>query len=608
MRNKGFYIKSIIATGDGMKLSRVDFTRGCNLLFGPSDTGKSAVFSVIDFMLGKKNQKKSQSPRPVKEGKGYDTYYMEIVNFEDERLHTIRRKIGENKVFIKNCTFEQFEKIGSAGKPYPLTSEKNKTYSTYLMELNGFEDSLEIRNSNTSKERLTYSLIRHLILTSENRIISENPIFNPTGQFTNVKKEKSLIYYLTTGNDDSSFIESEKDEIRKSRYNGMISLTEDEIELIKDRLAKLGDADYTDFNEDCVIKAIETKLKEEEGNLNKLYNERKEFEDSKRRLESKRLFTTEFIKRMEILLAHYEMDLNRYEYLYEGASLFELIDKDHECPLCHSHIDSAQQINNEYLEAVQYEHDRLRTKIADVKSLISKKKQVMESILNQIEKVHKSFEVTNEKIRTFSIQLSSMKETLKTHQDNIEKKAEVKLLSYELMRLTKKLDLLNKQQKEKVARAPYNRQTDIKMEFCNKLKEKLVGWNLMSENEEVVFDEDGFDFIIGDKDRLSCGKGTRGVTCSAILMTLVEYCIDNDIPFSNLLVLDSPITAHYDDERIEADKTTQAKFFRYCNDHEFEYQLIVIDNKSPNEGDRSSMTNIHYIQFEKGNGFYQGKE
>ena len=128
----------------------------------------------------------------------------------------------------------------------------------------------------------------------------------------------------------------------------------------------------------------------------------------------------------------------------------------------------------------------------------------------------------------------------------------------------------------------------------------------MAESGTVVFDENGFDFILGGKDRLSCGKGTRGVTCSAILMTLVEYCYNRDVPFSNFLVLDSPITAHYDDEKMVADETTQTKFFKYCNDTSFEYQLIVIDNKSPDEVTRDRLSNIHYIQFTKEDGFYQG--
>ena len=119
----------------------------------------------------------------------------------------------------------------------------------------------------------------------------------------------------------------------------------------------------------------------------------------------------------------------------------------------------------------------------------------------------------------------------------------------------------------------------------------------------------GFDFVLGGKKRLTCGKGARGVTCSAILMTLLEYCDEKNIPFSNLLVLDSPITAHFDEETEDLDETTQSKFFKYCNDNINDYQLIIIDNKSPNEEERRVLTNINYIEFSKNgrNGFYLGK-
>ena len=72
MSKKGFYIKSIIATGEGMIDSKVQFTDGCNLLFGPSERGKSSVFSIINYMLGAK-----EIPKKVKESSGYTDYYME---------------------------------------------------------------------------------------------------------------------------------------------------------------------------------------------------------------------------------------------------------------------------------------------------------------------------------------------------------------------------------------------------------------------------------------------------------------------------------------------------------------------------------------------------
>lgn len=608
MKNKGFYIKSIIATGKEMILSRVDFVRGCNLLFGPTDSGKSSVFSVMEFLLGKTYSKKSVTPKAVVESRGYDTYYMEIVTEGDNAIHTIRRFAKENSVFVKDCSFEQFDTFGHAGKSYPISSRDKTTYSDYLMELNGFEEQLEIRTGPKDKKRMTYSLIRHLVLTDENRIISENPIFNPTGQRLDVQTEKSLIYYLTTGNDDSAFEKSEKDAIRKSRYVGMISLTEEEIELVKQRIEKLGDVSFADFNDNGAIKALEMQLNDEEQRLNLLYIKRKELEEKYRKQESKKLFNTEFVKRMKMLQSHYETDLSRYEYLFEGASLFAMLASEKECPICHSVIASKEALDEEYLEAIQKEYDKLKAKIGDVINVIAKKNQQIENQSRQIFETERALAQTEEKIGTFASQLSSIKETLAKYQKNIEKKAESELLYSELGRLTRKLDQLNKDEKHKPAEKPYIRQTDIKEDFCKSLKQKLVAWNVLSENENVVFDENAFDFILGVKERLTCGKGTRGVTCSAILMTLVEYCYKKDIPFSNYLVLDSPITAHYNDKKVVLDETTQSRFFKYCNETTFDYQLIIIDNKAPDDTMRKKLNNIHYVEFTDDNGFYQGRK
>ena len=134
MRNKGFYIKSVIATGEGVKTSRVDFMDGCNLLFGPSEMGKSSVFSLIDFMLGKKD-----APKLPPEGDGYNTFYMEFVTHKDLVIHTVRRLLKESAVTVKDCTFEQFDNRSIKSNSYNL-----KQYSQYLMELNGFDGELYI--------------------------------------------------------------------------------------------------------------------------------------------------------------------------------------------------------------------------------------------------------------------------------------------------------------------------------------------------------------------------------------------------------------------------------------------------------------------------------
>lgn len=201
-----------------------------------------------------------------------------------------------------------------------------------------------------------------------------------------------------------------------------------------------------------------------------------------------------------------------------------------------------------------------------------------------------------------------MKRILLKYQENIEKKTYSKFLQEEAQRLTKLIDELQKEQKDKPASANYSRQASIGIEFCNSVKAKLQAWNVI-DDVPVVYDESDFDFSIGGQKRIMCGKGSRGVTCTAILMTLIEFCKQKGIPFSQLPVVDSPLTAHFNDERVDADETTQSKFFNYCNETKFDYQLILIDNKMSPAAERETMSGIHFIEFSESNrnGFYLGK-
>lgn len=86
--NKGFYIKAVIATGQAVQEVRIDFQKGCNLIFGRSNCGKSHILDIIDFLLGKRG-----NPKKVKEGEGYETFYLEIATYQDDSVFTLQRKL-----------------------------------------------------------------------------------------------------------------------------------------------------------------------------------------------------------------------------------------------------------------------------------------------------------------------------------------------------------------------------------------------------------------------------------------------------------------------------------------------------------------------------------
>lgn len=265
MTKKGFYIKSIIATGAGMKTSRLDFSDGCNLVFGPSDSGKTTAFSVIDFMLGSKD-----NPIDVVESHGYDTYYMEFVTYEDNIVHTVCRKLSHNTFIVKDCVYESFDNETIKPMSYPMSSKATKptkTYSQFLMDINGYDENLEIRKSKVEKTSMSFSWARHLMLVSEDRIVSTKPIFNPINDSINLQSEKSFIYYLTTGEDDKDFISIEKEEIRTTRIGGMIALTEESIKDVDAKIVELGDVSFVDFKDGALLNVYKVEIQSQESKL-----------------------------------------------------------------------------------------------------------------------------------------------------------------------------------------------------------------------------------------------------------------------------------------------------------------------------------------------------
>lgn len=604
MSKKGFYIKSIIATGEGLIPSKVEFRDGCNLLFGPSETGKSSVFSIIDYMLGA-----SSEPNEVKESRGYTDYYMEFVTYEDDAVHTAHRRLKENSVVIEDCSFDAFGTGTAKPFSYVAKGSSNKSYSNYLMVLNGFADNLQLKKSMTSKVKMTFTRARHLFLVGEDRVVSKHPIFIPINDTSSVTQEKSFLYYLTTGQDDSSFKETEDAKIRRSRIGGMITLTQENLDSVNAKILELGDVSFADFKGDEFFNAHKEQIAKEEKTLSEYYKQRNHIDESLRKLKSTLLFTREFLKRMTLLKEHYLLDLQRYEHLFEGLSLMIPLTEDHLCPVCHSHIVNSDVVNDDYKDALKSEYDKTKTKLTDIEKVLAAKSFEIKQVEREIAEKQQMSDSVQNQIKNFEPHLNDLKETLLKYQENIEKKAYSTFLQEEAQRLNKKINELQKQQKEKPENTNYIRQASIDLDFCNSIKIKLKDWNVIGD-VPVVYEDSEFDFSIGGQKRVMCGKGSRGVTCTAILMTLIEYCQEKGIPFSKMLVVDSPLTAHFDDERVDADETTQAKFFKYCNDTEFNYQLILIDNKAPTQTERENMNGIHFIEFSESgrNGFYMGKK
>ena len=80
-------IRFICFTGPKKESAEINFGSGLNLIYGPSNTGKSSVLDGIDFMLGKEKPLKE-----LPEHEGYDQIYLGV-EFSNSECFTFVRSI-----------------------------------------------------------------------------------------------------------------------------------------------------------------------------------------------------------------------------------------------------------------------------------------------------------------------------------------------------------------------------------------------------------------------------------------------------------------------------------------------------------------------------------
>ena len=88
----GFYIKKISATGVGVPESVIELKDGVNIIYCPSDTGKTYVIRCIDYLFG-------ADMLPIADGQGYDKIILSIESRSGGTFN-ISRKLGEKSVTI----------------------------------------------------------------------------------------------------------------------------------------------------------------------------------------------------------------------------------------------------------------------------------------------------------------------------------------------------------------------------------------------------------------------------------------------------------------------------------------------------------------------------
>ena len=196
-----YYIKKIMITSegkDGEKVkSELPLKPGLNIVYGPSNTGKTHVLDCIDFMLG------GDAKRLYK--KELKIIAVSMFIDSDGAELTMYRELAEE---TKSDIVVSSKVPGIAPGTYTANNQPTKekeTIGSLWLKLMGIHEEVKIikQIEDAQWQRLTVRTFYHMFVINENRISGENSILKSGTTWTNnipVPTITALIYLLTEKN------------------------------------------------------------------------------------------------------------------------------------------------------------------------------------------------------------------------------------------------------------------------------------------------------------------------------------------------------------------------------------------------------------------------
>lgn len=577
----GFALRCLALIGPGKAPAEVSFTRGLNVIAGPSDTGKSFIAQCLDYVLGSGDR-----PKEIPEADGYSSVVLEIEANSDQRIYLLERSLRGGEILCK-----------TDGRPDRVLAAKHQggkedTVSQFLLDLSGL-GTKKVRTNEQGKTRpLSFRDIARLVIIDEETVIKEDsPILS--GQVIRETVESGVFRLLLTGTDDSSIIAKEDPKVAKGRQTGKVELLEGLLKAARERLAEFGEVSTLAEERERLTRieaSIQAALVERnaaQASLVPLQAKRSTAWKALKAVESKLAVLSELQTRFDLLQKQYESDLRRLEAIAEAGIRLDQL-KEERCPMCgalakHQHHDHRELhlVPAGVSQACKAEATKTFKLLQDLQFT----RTAIASEAEQLQGTRDAYQVEFDAI---SLEL---KRLMEQHVDEASKKvddlrvrAEICRQAIEQLERIQELDELleeankpKKKHKTDVAGAAVS--TAQADPFSREVEALLKAWHFPG-FDRVSFSEIDQDVVISGRARKNHGKGVRALTRAAFNLALLSLCIEDERPFPNFVLIDSPLLVYEEPDADESSFPQDIKkhFWQSVKTSFTEAQVIIIEN------------------------------
>ena len=585
-----FYIEKIIVTGSGKTDSIIELSNGVNIIYGPSNTGKTYIVKCIDYMFGSERE-------PIDISTGYQ--YIKIIVRTQCGPITMSRKIGENKIEVSSN-----DNNVPSGKYATKASRTNydKTINSVWLSLIGINDlHLVISNENYKKQILSWRTFSHMFMLTETKIISEYSAILSGRDTSNTAVIASLIFLLS-GQDFAETETKDTKEIKEAKKNAVKAYINKELFRLSERNQELLAQLKENPNIDIAVE-IEKIMAEISTNEKRINSSIEENQKILAQLYEKNENLSEcnvLLNRYDELTTQYDADLKRLNFIVDGEANLNASFSTH-CPFCDGEV--VVKKNQNYIDAAKSDYKKIKLQAKDLESAskeLRSEKLSLEQEIGTLMAKKKSIEELIEK--ELKPQVFNLKEKLSTYKDAIECQKEIDILKK--LSEQKTADMIENDTDEE-SELKFKVKEHLDYSFINELSNGIKSFlencnydNLLS----VIFDKADMDIVINGKKKSSNGKGYNAYFNSVVAIVLSRY-MENKAKYSpDFLVLDSPILSLKEKEAKKPSETMRNTLFENIVDNQKGIQTIVIENEIPEINYKDA--NIIHFTKEKNNGRY----
>ena len=585
-----FYIEKIIVTGSGKTDSIIELSNGVNIIYGPSNTGKTYIVKCIDYMFGSERE-------PIDISTGYQ--YIKIIVRTQCGTITMSRKIGENKIEVSSN-----DNNVPSGKYATKASRTNydKTINSVWLSLIGINDlHLVISNENYKKQILSWRTFSHMFMLTETKIISEYSAILSGRDTSNTAVIATLIFLLS-GQDFAETETKDTKEIKEAKKNAVKAYINKELFRLSERNQELLAQLKENPNIDIAVE-IEKIMAEISTNEKRINSSIEENQKILAQLYEKNENLSEcnvLLNRYDELTTQYDADLKRLNFIVDGEANLNASFSTH-CPFCDGEV--VVKKNQNYIDAAKSDYKKIKLQAKDLESAskeLRSEKLSLEQEIGTLMAKKKSIEDLIEK--ELKPQVFNLKERLSAYKAAIECQKEIDILKK--LSEQKTADMIENDTDEE-SELKFKVKEHLDYSFINELSNGIKSFlencnydNLLS----VIFDKADMDIVINGKKKSSNGKGYNAYFNSVVAIVLSRYMESKAKYSPDFLVLDSPILSLKEKETKKPSETMRNTLFENIVDNQKGIQTIVIENEIPEINYKDA--NIIHFTKEKNNGRY----